>query len=143
MKGGRRCQFSGLCPSVVPPPPPPSLLLAILCHPTKYKLAGSKSLQKIFRFPPLVLIPILYHTGPDQNKGCRHENYLPQWDRFMPFTPSFINCFNEKVFSTSLCPWDLTSTLTCGKKLVIFVARTWQPSFCSFLPDGIHLGWLG
>ena len=49
----------------------------------------------------------------------------------------------KRFFSTSLCPWDLTSTLTRAKKLVIFVARTWQPSFCSFLPDGIHLGWLG
>ena len=49
-KRAGRCQFSGLCPSVVPPPPPPSLLLAILCHPTKYQLAGSKTLEKIFRF---------------------------------------------------------------------------------------------
>ena len=49
----------------------------------------------------------------------------------------------KRFFSTSLCQWDLTSTPTRAKKLVILEARTWQPSFCSFLPDGIHLGWLG
>ena len=121
----------------------PSPLLAILCHPTKYKLAGSKTLQKIFRFPPLVLIPILYHTGPDQYQGCRQKTICHNRIGLCPSLQVLLIVLMKRFFSTSLCPWDLTSTLTRAKKLVIFVARTWQPSFCSFLPDGIHLGWLG
>ena len=143
MKGGRRCQFSGLCPSVVPPPPPPSPLLAILCHPTKYQLAGSKTLQKIFRFPLWCLSQFFITLAQTRTKVADTKTICHSGTGLCPLLQVLLIVLMKRFFSTSLCPWDLTSTLTRAKKLVIFVARTWQPSFCSFLPDGIHLGWLG
>ena len=66
------------------------------------------------------------------------------WDRFMPFIQVLFIVLMKRFYSTSLCPWDLTSTLTRAKKLVIFVARTWQPASALFYQmEYIWGGWAG